>query len=170
MNLWSRLLARIDRALHLRVGIEIQRACGTDRRHTAGQIQLREGPLREHSGGRTGRFELVEQMVVHPHKAWDDRAPLQIERRRAGRNSDSSGIAECGDAAALDDHCLIILARTARAVDDAHVRQRRDRRHRANERNGLAAGQHENPGQEQEGFRHLTAIPAGPPARRRGAS
>jgi hypothetical protein len=106
-------------------------------------------------------------MVMHAHETRDHGVPVQVECRRAGRNFDGSGVAESGDAAALDDDRLIVFARATRTVDHADVGQRHDWRHRSNEPIGLApAGRHQCRRKQHAGFRHLDRpIPVGPPAR-----
>jgi hypothetical protein len=56
---------------------------------------------------------------MHPNETRDQRAPMQVERRRAGWDSDDAGVADRGNATLLDDHCLIVFTRVARAVPSA---------------------------------------------------
>src|SRR4029077_2861083 len=126
MNFGSGLLSGVDSTLDSGIAVEVDGACRADRRHAAGEIQLREGVLRRDLGPRTRCFDLIEEMVMHTDETRDHRAPVQIEYRRARWYADGSGVAQAGDTAVLDDHRLIILARAPGAIDHADVRQCHD--------------------------------------------
>ena len=116
--------ARLDVVAESNLREPVVRAGGSHRGHAAGEVQPRE----RLAGVRAHRADGIQQMLMQPNDARNQRLSREIDRESTGWNLNGAVVAERGNFAVANDEGLIRSRRCARAVDDARVRQRDDRR------------------------------------------
>ncbi len=123
MHLWSNHAAGVDQALDFEIGVGRDAAGGANRRDAERQVEARKTDA--HVGVHRRRaIHGKEHVIVHADDAGQDAVAVQIERLCVSRDRDAFGWSKRLDLAAVNDDCLILCGRCARAVDNAHVSQR----------------------------------------------
>jgi hypothetical protein len=79
MNLWPRHFARINVSLNLKVGVGLNRAGGSSRCYTRGEVE--PGKAKRHLSEADGANR-IEHMLVHSDDARDDGVSRQVESFR----------------------------------------------------------------------------------------
>ena len=128
VNLGAGHLPVIRVAFELEIRIRLDASRGSNRSHASRQIQPRKtcgmlGVKRRRPARRR-----VIHVVVHADQARNDRTPGKINDLRTFGNLCAGAVAKRSDLSLANHERLVGSRGRARAVDDAHMRQRNERR------------------------------------------